>query len=330
MSMVEALNLALDQALHDDSKVFLLGEDIGLTGGVMGVTKNLAEKYGTNRVRDTPISEAAIVGAAIGASLNGFRPVAEIMLMDFLPIATDQILNHAAKLRYLTAGRLSVPITIRCASIAGVGTPATHSQALEGWFMGIPGLKVVIPSNPADAKGLLTSSIFDDDPVLFIETGKLYGSRGMVPVDDGFSVPLGKASVIRAGEDVTVLTYGRGVRESLTAAEQVEEQGISVEVVDLRTLLPLDVPAILESVSKTRRAVIVHYAIRFAGPGAEIAAIIYENLYGELDAPVVRLGAKFLPFPSAAELQSVVFPQPAEIAEVIVQVASGARAGAPN
>ena len=293
MSMTDALNLALDQALHDDEKVFLLGEDIGLPGGVMGVTKNLAEKYGTNRVRDTPISEAAIVGAAIGASLNGFRPVAEIMLMDFLPIAMDQILNHAAKMRYLTAGRLSVPITIRCASIAGVGTPATHSQALEGWFMGIPGLKVVIPSNPADAKGLLTAAIFDDDPVLFIETGMLYGSRGAVPVDEGFSVPLGKANVIRTGEDVTVLTYGRGVRESLTAAEQAAEQGISVEVVDLRTLLPLDVPGILESVSKTRRAVIVHYAIRFAGPGAEIAATIYENLYGELEAPVVRIGAEF-------------------------------------
>jgi pyruvate/2-oxoglutarate/acetoin dehydrogenase E1 component len=315
MTMVEALNLALDQALARDPKVFLLGEDIGLPNGVMGVTKNLAAKYGADRVRDTPISEAAIVGAAIGASLNGFRVVAEIMLMDFLPIAMDQILNHAAKLRYLTAGRLSVPITIRCSSIAGGGTPATHSQALEGWLMGIPGIKVVIPSGPADAKGLLASSILDNDPVLFVETGMLYGSKGPVPEDPDYTVPLGQLNVVRAGEDVTIVTYGRGVRESLAAAEQLAQQGVSAEVLDLRTLLPLDVPGILTSVSKTRRAIVVHYGLRFAGPGAEIAATITESLFGELAAPVARLGAKFVPFPSAAELQPEVFPTSADIAK---------------
>ena len=314
MTMVEALNLALDQALARDPKVFLLGEDIGLPNGVMGVTKNLAAKYGADRVRDTPISEAAIAGAAIGASLNGFRVVAEIMLMDFLPIAMDQILNHAAKLRYLTAG-LSVPITIRCSSIAGGGTPATHSQALEGWLMGIPGIKVVIPSGPADAKGLLASSILDNDPVLFVETGMLYGTRGPVPEDADYTVPLGRLNVVRAGEDVTIVTYGRGVRESLAAAEQLAQQRVSAEVLDLRTLLPLDVPGVLASVSKTRRAIVVHYGLRFAGPGAEIAAIITESLFGELAAPVARLGAKFVPFPSAAELQPEVFPTSADIAK---------------
>jgi pyruvate/2-oxoglutarate/acetoin dehydrogenase E1 component len=313
MTMVEALNLALDQALARDPKVFLLGEDIGLPNGVMGVTKNLAAKYGADRVRDTPISEAAIVGAAIGASLNGFRVVAEIML--FLPIAMDQILNHAAKLRYLTAGRLSVPITIRCSSIAGGGTPATHSQALEGWLMGIPGIKVVIPSGPADAKGLLASSILDNDPVLFVETGMLYGTKGPVPEDTDYTIPLGRLNVVRAGEDVTIVTYGRGVRESLAAAEQLAQQGVSAEVLDLRTLLPLDVPGILTSVSKTRRAIVVHYGLRFAGPGAEIAATITESLFGELAAPVARLGAKFVPFPSAAELQPEVFPTSADIAK---------------
>jgi len=322
MTMVQALNLALDQALATDEKVFLLGEDIGLPEGVMGVTKGLAAKYGEHRVRDTPISEVAIAGAAIGASLNGFRPVAEIMLMDFLPIAMDQILNHAAKLRYLTAGRLSVPIVIRCSSIAGGGTPATHSQALESWFMGIPGLKVTIPGSPADAKGLLTAAIRDNDPVLFVETGALYGTRGLVPEDPDFVIPLGKANVARRGEDVTIVTYGRGVRESLAAAEQLTEQGISAEVLDLRTLLPLDVPAIIESVSKTRRAIIVHFALKFNGPGAEIAATIEESLFGQLAAPVTRLGARFLPFPSAAALQPVVFPTVSDIINSAVRATS--------
>jgi acetoin:2,6-dichlorophenolindophenol oxidoreductase subunit beta len=328
MTMVQALNLALDQALAADEKVFLLGEDIGRPDGVMGVTKGLAAKYGEHRVRDTPISEAAIAGAAIGASLNGFRPVAEIMLMDFLPIAMDQILNHAAKLRYLTAGRLSVPITIRCSSIAGGGTPATHSQALESWFMGIPGLKVVIPSSPADAKGLLTAAIRDNDPVLFVETGALYGTRGQVPEDPGFVIPLGRANIVRPGDDITVVTYGRGVRESLTAADQLAERGISAEILDLRTLLPLDVPAIINSVTKTRRAIVVHFALRFAGPGAEIAATIEETLFGQLAAPVTRLGARFIPFPSAAALQPVVFPAASDIADAAVRamdVSSGAQ-----
>jgi pyruvate dehydrogenase E1 component beta subunit len=328
MSMVEALNLALDQALAEDDKVLLLGEDIGLPGGVMGVTKGLSAKYGTARVRDTPISEAAIVGTAIGASLNGWRSVAEIMLMDFLPIAMDQILNHAAKLRYLTAGRLNVPITIRSASIAGAGTPATHSQALEGWFMGVPGLKVVVPSSPADAKGLLASSIFDDDPVLFVETGVLYSTRGPVPVDRGFTIPLGKANVLREGDDVTIVSYGRSVREALAAAESLSRDGVSAEVLDLRTLLPLDVPGVLASVAKTRRAVVVSHAFRFAGPGAEIGATISERLWGDLAAPVVRLGAKFVPFPSAAELQPMVFPQAAAIAEAALDTMDGKRSEA--
>lgn len=317
MTMAEALNLALDQAMARDDQVFMLGEDIGATGGVMTVSKGLADKYGLERVRDTPISEAAIVGAAIGAALGGYRPVAEIMLMDFLPIAMDQILNHAAKFRYLSDGRMKVPITIRSSTLAGQGTPSTHSQALEGWFMSIPGLKVVVPSGPAEAKGLLTNSIRDDDPVLFIETGILYGRRGPVPLDPDFAIPLGRANVVRPGEDVTIVTYGRGVGESLAAAQLLAQDGIEAEVVDLRTLLPLDMPTVWESVRKTQHAVVVHYSIRFAGPGAEVAASIAETLHHELAAPVERVGARFVPFPAVAELQSAVFPTPAHIADAV-------------
>lgn len=317
MTMIQALNLALDQALARDERVFLLGEDIAdPSGGIMRVTQGLSTRYGEARVRDTPISEAAIAGAAVGAAMNGFRPVAEIMLMDFLAIGADQIVNHAAKLRFMTSGRTPAPITVRTAVLSGMGTGATHSQSLEAWFMHVPGLKVAVPSNPADAKGLLTTAIFDDDPVLFVEMGKLYGSRGMVPIEE-HSVPFGQAAVLRSGDDATILTYGLGVNEALAAAASLEESGVSVEVVDLRTLLPLDVPTILDSVSKTRRAVIVHFAAKFAGPGAEIASIINEELFGTLLAPVSRLGGTFTPVPPAAALQAAVFPTAAGIAEAV-------------
>jgi pyruvate dehydrogenase E1 component beta subunit len=324
MTMLEALNLALDQALAKDEKVILLGEDIAdPAGGIIGVTKGLSTKHGDHRVRDTPISEAAIAGAAVGAAMNGYRPVAEIMIMDFISIAMDQIVNHAAKLRFMTAGATVAPLVIRTAVLSGMGTGATHSQSLEGWFMHTPGLKVVVPSNAADAKGLLTTAIFDDDPVVFVESAKLYGTKGPVPVEE-HSVPFGKASVKRDGTDATIVTYGLGVNDALAAAAALEGEGISIEVIDLRTLVPLDVDSIVSSVAKTRRAVVVHHSVRFAGPGAEIAATIDEALFGQLIAPVARVGATYTPIPPAAALQAAVYPNPERIADAVRTTMSAA------
>ncbi|WP_007514123.1 alpha-ketoacid dehydrogenase subunit beta [Pseudofrankia saprophytica] len=323
MTMTEALNLALDQALARDEGVFLLGEDIA-DPGASGPTKGLSTKYGVDRVLDTPISEAAIVGAAIGAAMEGFRPVAEIMIMDFIGIAADQLVNHAAKLRFMTGGRTSSPITVRTQVYGGIGTGATHSQSLEAWFMHIPGLKVIVPSTPRDGKGLLTSAIFDDDPCLFVETIRLRGQRGMVPTDPAFAIPLGQAEVKRPGTDVTLVSYGRGVVEALGAATRLEKEGISAEVLDLRTLVPLDVPAMLESVGRTRRAVVVHDAVQFAGPGAEIASILHSELFGVLAAPVERVGARFVPAPAAPALESQIYPSAERIVAAVGRTLRGA------
>jgi pyruvate/2-oxoglutarate/acetoin dehydrogenase E1 component len=312
MTMREALNLALDQALARDERVFLLGEDIA-DPGASGPTAGLSTKYGHERVLDTPISEAAIVGAAIGAAMEGLLPVAEIMIMDFIGIAADQLVNHAAKLRFMTAGRTTAPITVRTQVYGGIGTGATHSQSLEAWFMHIPGLKVIVPSTPRDGKGLLTSAIFDEDPCLFVETIRLQGQRGLVPTDPGFAIPLGKAEVKRPGSDVTIISYGRGVIESMSAAAALEKDGVSVEVLDLRTLVPLDVEAMVESVGRTRRAVVVHDAVQFAGPGAEIAATLQRELFGTLVAPVERVGARFVPNPAPSKLDSEVYPNLARV-----------------
>ena len=307
MSLREALNLALDQALAADERVVLLGEDIA-DPGATGPTKGLSTRYGTDRVLDTPISEAAILGAAIGMAMDGFLPVAEIMIMDFIGIAADQIVNNAAKLRFMTGGRVTAPITVRTQVYGGLGTGATHSQSLEAWFMHIPGLKVIIPATPRDAKGLLTSAIFDEDPCLVLETIRLQAQRGSVPLDPSFSIPLGQAEVKRPGTDVTVVTYGRGLVESLNAAAALDAEGVSVEVLDLRTLVPMDVPLLLESCARTRRAVVVHDAVQFAGPGAEIAAIVHEELFDVLEAPVQRVGARFVPNPGSAALEAHVYP----------------------
>jgi pyruvate dehydrogenase E1 component beta subunit len=307
MTMREAINLALDQAMTRDERVFLLGEDIA-DPGASGPTKGLSTTHGTDRVLDTPISEAAIIGAAIGAAIDGFLPVAEIMIMDFIGIAADQIVNHAAKLRFMSGGRTSAPITVRTTVYGGLGTGATHSQSLETWFMHTPGLKVIVPSTPLDAKGLMTTAVFDEDPCIFVETVRLYPQRGLVPVDPGFAIPLGEADVKRAGTDVTLIGYGRGLLEAMGAAAQLEQDGISAEVLDLRTLVPLDVPAMVESVGRTRRAVVVHDAVQFAGPGAEIAAILQRELFGELAAPVERVGARFVPNPAAPALEAQIYP----------------------
>ena len=312
MTMREALNLALDQALQADERVMLLGEDIA-DPGASGPTAGLSTKYGADRVVDTPISEAAIMGAAIGAAIDGMLPVAEIMIMDFIGIAADQLINHAAKLRFMTGGRTTAPITVRTQVYAGLGTGATHSQTLEAWFMHIPGMMVIVPSTPRDGKGLLTAAIFDEDPCLFVETIRLQGKRGPVPVDPGFSIPLGQADIKRTGTDVSLIGYGRSVYDALAAAANLQEQGISAEVVDLRTLVPLDVETVIESARRTNRAVVVHDAVRFGGPGAEIAAILQSELFGELAAPVERVGARFVPNPAAAALEAQVYPSPERI-----------------
>jgi pyruvate/2-oxoglutarate/acetoin dehydrogenase E1 component len=319
-AMSEAVNQALDLAMAADPSVFCLGEDIeDPTGGVMKGTKGLSTKYGRDRVRNTPISEQAIVGTAIGASLVGMRPVAEIMLMDFFAVAMDQVANHAAKLRYMSGGRTNVPITIRTSVGGGRQFGAQHSQSLEGWLMQVPGLKVAVPSTPADAKGLLTSCVFDDDPCVHMETMSLLFTRGPLP-EGTHTVPLGVADVKRPGSDVTVVTWGWQVPEALAAAETLTEEGTDVEVVDLRTLVPIDRRAILESVARTRRLLIVHAATRFAGPGAEIAAFVGEELFGELEAPVRRLGSAYTPVPYAAELETLHFPERDRIAEAVRQL----------
>ena len=327
MTMRAALNLALDQAMAADDRVFLLGEDIA-DPGATGPTAGLSTKYGHDRVLDTPISEAAIVGAAIGAAIDGLLPVAEIMIMDFIGIAADQIINNAAKLRFMTAGRTTAPITVRTQVYAGLATGATHSQTLEAWFMHIPGMKVIIPSTPRDGKGLLTSAIFDEDPCLFVETIRLQGQKGSVPIDPGFSIPLGHADIKRPGTDVTLISYGRSVHDALAAATTLQEQGVSAEVVDLRTLVPLDVETMAESVRRTRRAVVVHDAVQFAGPGAEIAATLQSECFGELAAPIERVGTRFVPAPAAAALEAQIYPSPARIVAAAQRTLQGSAAGA--
>ena len=317
LTVLNALKEALDEALAADPRVFLLGEDLADPGGgVSGVTSGLSTKYGRHRVLDTPISEAAIAGAAIGAAVEGQIPVAEIMIMDFITIAMDQIINLAAKARFMSANRTPCPLTVRTATFGGLGTGATHSQSLEGWFMHVPGLKVIVPSTPADAKGLLKAAIFDPDPCLFIETVACYGVRGEVPIGD-YVVELGQADIKRSGRDATVVTYGRGVFDSLQAAEQLAADGIDVEVLDLRTLVPLDMATVAESVGRTGRAVVAHYATEFAGPGAELAAQIGAELFGRLRAPVGRVGARFRPIPAAKTLESAVYPSAQRIATAV-------------
>lgn len=308
MTFVEAVRAALDDALAADDSVFLLGEDVADAqgGGVFLVTKGLSSKYGTDRVRSTPISEQAILGAGIGAALMGMRPVAEIMFMNFLTVCMDQLTNHAAKLRYMSGGQLSVPLTIRTATGAGGGFGAQHSEMLEAWLAHTPGVKVAVPSSPADAYGLLLSCIFDDDPCVFVENSLQYftGATGAAP-ERGVRIPLGQANLLREGTDVTVIGYGRPVADILGVAHNLDDQGVSVEVVDLRTVAPLDDATVIKSVAKTKRAVIVHEAVTPFGVGAELAARIHTELFGELAAPVQRVGGTFSPVPYVRPLEEI-------------------------
>lgn len=315
---VQAINEALHTALELDDTVFALGEDImDPGGGGFGVHKGLETKYGSARVRSTPISEQAIMGAAIGSAITGMRPVAEIMLMNFVHVCADQLINHAAKMRYMSGGRTPVPLTVRTATGTGGGFGAQHSDMLEAPLAHAAGLKVIVASNPADAKGLLLSAIFDDDPCVFVEmTGLYFAAKGEVPEGD-YRVPLGRAAVARPGSDVTILTYGRQVVDSLTAAQTLADEGIDVEVIDLRTIQPLDLPTVLASVAKTKRAVVVHEAVRRGGFGAEMAATIQEELFGELAGPVLRVTAPNTPVPYAGTLEQAYLPGPDKIAAAV-------------
>jgi pyruvate/2-oxoglutarate/acetoin dehydrogenase E1 component len=313
ISYSQALRDGIREEMQRDPKVFLIGEDIGVHGGAFGVSRGLLDEFGPQRVITTPISEAAIVGAAVGAAVVGCRPVAEIMYMDFMTIAMDQIVNQAAKMRYMFGGKARLPLVIRTPSGAGRGQAAQHMQSLEAWFVHVPGLKVVMPSTPRDAKGLLKSSVRDDNPVIFIENKLLYATQGEVP-DSEYLVPLGQADVKRPGRDATVVATSRMVLFALSAAERLAEEGIEVEVIDPRTLVPLDTETLVQSVKRTNRALIVHEACERGGVGAEIAAQIQEQAFDWLDAPIKRLANPNVPIPFAQSLEALAIPDEERIA----------------
>ena len=322
ITMAQAINMALHDAMEEDPTVLALGEDIADRegGGVVGMTKGLSTKFGSERVKSTPISEQAIVGAAIGASLIGFKPVAEIMLMNFMTVASDMVVNHAAKLRFMSGGQTSVPITIRTMTGAGMQNGGQHSDFLEAWFAHVAGLKVVIPSTPEDAYGLLRSCIDDPDPCIFVETLPALFTPG-APFERGIRVPIGEAKVVHDGRDVTVIAYGRMVSEIAKIAETLADEDISVEVLDLRSIAPFDEEAILASVEKTGAAVVVHEAVRKFGIGAEIASMIHERLHKKLRAPVVRLGARYAPVPFSKPLEAASLPAIGDVENAIRSLA---------
>ena len=312
----EAVRDALSSAMRTDEDVFIMGEDIAEMGGSMGVTQGMLEEFGPQRVRNTPISEIAIVGTGIGAAMQGMRPVVEIMYQDFLTLSMEQLVNQAAKHRTMSGGQVKVPLTIRTQGGAGWSPGAQHAQQLESWFVHVPGLKVVYPSTPEDVRGLLWSSIYDDNTVIFFEHRLLYPLKGEVP-DQIEPIELGKARVLREGSDVTVVAIGRMVPEALKAAEDAEKEGISVEVVDPRTLLPLDEETIIASVKKTTRCVTAHEAVTRGGFGAELTAVIQKGAFDYLDAPIERVGAKFAPLAFAPAMEQWVVPHAADVLEAV-------------
>jgi acetoin:2,6-dichlorophenolindophenol oxidoreductase subunit beta len=312
----EAVRDALAHALREDERVFVMGEDIAEMGGSMGVTQGLLEEFGPTRIRNTPISEMAIVGSGIGAAMQGMRPVVEIMYEDFLTLSMEQLVNQAAKHRTMSGGQVSVPLTIRTQGGAGWSPGAQHAQQLEAWFVHVPGLKVVFASTPEDVRGLLWSSIQDENPVVFFEHRTLYPLKGEVP-EELEAIPLGQARIHREGSDVTVVATGRLVHEALEAAKQAEKDGISVEVVDPRTLQPLDEQTIVDSVKKTTRCVTAHEAVTRGGFGAELAAVIQHGAFDWLDAPIERVGARFGPLPFAPAMEQWVVPHAADVLEAV-------------
>lgn len=323
ITYAEAIREALRQEMRRDERVFLIGEDIGIYGGAFGVTYGLLEEFGEERVRDTPISEQTIAGAAIGAALIGMRPVAEIMFMDFVTLAMEQLVNQAAKLHFMFGGKAKVPMVLRTPAGSGTGAAAQHSQSLEAWFVHVPGLKVVMPSTPYDAKGLLISAIRDDNPVIFVEHKLLYKTKGPVPEEE-YTIPLGVADVKREGSDVTIVATSIMVRRALAAAEKLAQEGIEAEVIDPRTLKPLDTETIISSVMKTGRALIVHEAPKTCGFGAEVSARITEGeAFFYLDAPVRRLAGMDVPIPYNPKLERGVVPQEEDIIKAVRELVSG-------
>ena len=315
----ETVALALNEEMDRDSSVFILGEDVGLVGGTFRATEGLMAEYGSQRVRDTPIAEAAIIGLSIGAAMAGMRPVAELMTLNFGIVAMDQIINHASKARYMFGGQVSLPLVIRAPGGGGTQKAAQHSHSVESWFVNAPGIRVVIPSTPYDLKGLLKTAIRSDDPVLFIEHEMLYNMKGEVP-DDDYLLPFGVADIKRPGRDVTIIAWSKMVHESLRAAERLSEEGIEAEVLDLRTLDPLDIDAILTSVARTRRAVVAEEGWRNVGVGAELAARLQEHLFYELEAPVMRVAAADVPTPYAKNLEKLALPDSQDIVDAVLKI----------
>jgi len=316
LTYVRAFNEALRQVMAEDESVFVAGEDVGKAGGVFGHFTGLAEEFGDRRCFDTPIAEQAIVGLGTGAAVSGLRPVVDLMFMDFALVAMDQIANQAAKLKYMFGGKATLPLTITTNGGAGLSAAAQHSQSLEALLCHIPGLKVVMPSSPHDVKGLLVACIRDDNPTVFVSNKRMLGVRGPVP-EELYEVRIGSGNVAREGDGVTVIAYGRMVPESIKAADTLAAEGISVEVIDLRTVQPIDVDLILASARKTNRIVVVHEAVRFGGLGAEIAAQISEHAFDYLDAPVGRVAAPFSPVPFSPALEAEYVPNAKRIAKGI-------------
>ena len=306
-TVLEAIREAIAEEMERDRNVFMIGEDIGQFGGALGQTKGLFDRFGDERILDTPISEAAIVGAAVGASMLGMRPIADIMFTDFSTLAMDQIINQAAKARYMSGGKVSVPVVIKMQSGAGRGKAAQHSQSFEAIYSHIPGLKVVMPSTPYDAKGLFKTAIRDNDPVVYMEHGSLYGIKGQIPEED-YTIPMGAGDIKREGKDISIITYSYMVHKALAAAETLEADGIDAEIVDLRTLRPMDTEIIIDSVKKTHRVVVLHEACITGGIGGEIVAKIAENVFDYIDAPIKRVGIPDVPIPYAKSLEDTIVP----------------------
>jgi pyruvate dehydrogenase E1 component beta subunit len=319
LTYADALREALREEMMRDPNVILLGEEIGVFNGVYKVTRGLLDEFGSDRVRDTPISEAAIAGAAVGLALAGMKPVAEIMYMDFLPICMDQLSTQAAKMRFMSGGQLNVPMVLRTQYSLGRQHGSQHSQFTPAWFLQVPGMKVVLPSDPSDAKGLLKSSIRDPNPVLFVESGLLYRTKGPVPEED-YTIPLGEAAVKKKGDDITIVALSRMVNESLAAAKKLETDGISAEVVDLRTLQPFDLETISESIKRTSRLVIASDDVKRGGVGAEISASITETCFDYLDAPIIRVACPDTPIPFSPPLEQQYMPNADRVVQAVRDV----------
>ena len=319
MTYREAVAQALRESLDEDPRVFLVGEDIGPYGGAFAVTKGFWDQYGKRRIKDSPLSESAIVGAGVGAAMAGLRPIVELMTINFSLLAMDQIVNHAAKIRYMSGGQFSVPLMIRTVTGAGASVAATHSQSFEGWFASVPGLLVAVPSSPQDVLGLFRSCRDLQDPVVFVEHILLYSTRGEVP-DTNYKIPLGQAAVTRQGADITLVGYSRMSQVCLAAAEELSGQGISAEVVDLRTLRPLDIDTVAESVKKTHRAIVVEETSKLGGFGGEIASQIQEEVFDYLDTPVRRIAGAEAPIPYAMPLEQIAIPSGPTVAALAREV----------